>query len=217
MSVIAHISLPAESFELGEIFADTTAEIELTEFISITDDPVPHFWITNIDDNDIAAFESTVRDHPAVGALTRLNSLDGKVLNEIEWADGVDGFLTALSTHEVIAESATGTAEEWTFTLRASDREALSAFYDTCLEHDYPITVNEIYPSSEESDESRFGLTAKQHEAITLAFEEGYYNVPRTTSLTELGEKTGITRQAFARRLNRGTYHVFANTVMLDN
>ncbi|WP_049901279.1 helix-turn-helix domain-containing protein [Halococcus agarilyticus] len=216
MSVIARISLPAGGFELGQVFTGTAAEIELSEFVAITDDPLPHFWVTNFD-GDIESFEATVRDDPIVGALTRLNGLAGKVLYEIEWADGVDGFLTAIATNEIIVEWATGTAEEWTFALRAGDREALSSFYDDCLTHDVPVTVKEIHPEPEEPDEPQFGLSAKQHEAVTRAFEAGYYEVPRTTSLTELGTATDISRQAFARRLNRGTHRVFANTVMLDS
>lgn len=216
MSVIARISLPAEGFELGQVFADTSAEIELSEFVAITGDPLPHFWVTNLD-GDIESFEATVRDNSIVGSLTRLNGLAGKVLYEIEWADGVNGLLTAIATNEIIVESASGTAEDWTFALRAHDRKSLSSFYDACLAHDVPVTMEEIHPDPEEIDEPRYGLTPKQHEAIALAFEEGYYEVPRTTSLTELGAAADISRQAFARRLKRGTRHVFANTVMLDD
>ncbi|MFC6756071.1 helix-turn-helix domain-containing protein [Halomicroarcula sp. GCM10025894] len=47
-------------------------------------------------------------------------------------------------------------------------------------------------------------MTAPQREALVLAYKNGYYAEPRETNLAELAAEVGISRQAFARRLNRG-------------
>lgn len=60
----------------------------------------------------------------------------------------------------------------------------------------------------------KYGITDKQAEALELAFEEGYFDVPRGTTQTELAEMIGISRQAYARRLNRALDSLVDNTFM---
>jgi predicted DNA binding protein len=59
-----------------------------------------------------------------------------------------------------------------------------------------------------------FGLTAAQREALTLAFESGYYEVPADVTLDSLSEMLGITSQALSERLNRGTKQLIGSTVI---
>jgi predicted DNA binding protein len=50
-----------------------------------------------------------------------------------------------------------------------------------------------------------YDLTATQEEALILAVESGYYDVPATATLQTLSEALDITQQAVSQRLNRGT------------
>ncbi len=50
---------------------------------------------------------------------------------------------------------------------------------------------------------SRVNLTEKQKEAFVLAFEKGYYEIPRATTVEELSFKLGIKRVAMQERLRR--------------
>lgn len=45
-------------------------------------------------------------------------------------------------------------------------------------------------------------ITAKQREAVELAMELGYYDRPRTATLTDLAERLGISESAVSQRLN---------------
>lgn len=51
----------------------------------------------------------------------------------------------------------------------------------------------------------QFGLTSKQYEALTTAYERGYYQVPRETDLQKLAEELDISHQALSERLRRAT------------
>lgn len=56
-------------------------------------------------------------------------------------------------------------------------------------------------------------MTAAQQEALLLAFESGFYDSPRTTTLAEIGDELEISQQAVSSRLRRGTRRLIANTL----
>ncbi len=211
MTVIATISIPSEAFELGEILAlDDGVKIELTQFVPVANQLVPYFWAS---DGDPRKFESEVCEDPRVKSLTALDSAADRTLYQIEWEDGVDGFLSALSAHEVIVEGATATSEKWTFRLRAHDGDALSRFHNACRDEDIPLTVQQVQHDPASPDANPYELTAKQRETILLAFEAGYFEVPHGVSLTELGDQLDISRQAVSRRLSRGLHTLVTHTI----
>lgn len=59
----------------------------------------------------------------------------------------------------------------------------------------------------------RWTVTQKQQEAMQLAREQGYYDEPRTVSLSELGVMLGISQGAVGGRLRRGTGTLIDDTV----
>lgn len=66
------------------------------------------------------------------------------------------------------------------------------------------MTVHRV----ESYDESGFGLTPSQQEALAVALEQGYFDVPRTTTLVEIAERLGVSDQAVSERLRRGEKHL---------
>jgi predicted DNA binding protein len=62
-----------------------------------------------------------------------------------------------------------------------------------------------------------FGLTSSQREALALAFESGYYDIPADVTLDSLSEMLGITSQALSERLNRGTKKLIEATLIETN
>lgn len=211
MTVTATLSIPSEGFELGEILAmDDDIRIELTQFVPIGDELVPYFWAS---DGDLHEFETAVCDDPRVASLTALDETAGSTLYQIEWENGIDGFLSALADHEVMVESATGTADKWTFRLRAHDGDALSNFHNVCRENGIPLTVKQVQHDPASPDTDPYELTAKQRDTVLLAFEAGYFDVPRGISLSELGEELEVSRQAASRRISRGLHALITHTL----
>ncbi|EMA51401.1 helix-turn-helix domain-containing protein [Halococcus thailandensis] len=212
MSVIASISIDADDFVLGEILADTTTRIELTQFVPVDNQLIPYFWKEH--DGDREAFEETVRNHPAVAELSNLDGRVNSHLYRIDWTDEDDGFLNALRDQDILIEEASTTdGETWLFQLRAIDQSELSAFQEACYEHDVPLDIKRVVHNPDMSDRSRglVGVTPKQERALELALERGFFNVPRDISADELGEELGITGQAFSRRLQRCQQSIFMN------
>lgn len=219
MTVLASIGIESEEFRLGEALAATTTRIELTQFVPVESQLVPYFWKEH--DGDRESFEQSVREHSAVADL---EDLDGRVnasLYRIEWAGEIDGLLGALRDQDImVEEAATSHGDRWLFELRALDEAALSAFQRDCHDSDVLLDVRRVHhnPSSGHESRALVGVTEKQREALSLALERGYFQVPRETSAGELGEELGISRQAFSRRLHRGQQSVLTNllTGMLE-
>ncbi|WP_227376752.1 helix-turn-helix domain-containing protein [Haladaptatus halobius] len=59
----------------------------------------------------------------------------------------------------------------------------------------------------------RFDLTDDQQEALALATEHGYYDVPRETDQSELAEKLGVSHQALSEWLRRGTKGILKKVI----
>ena len=217
MSVIAAIAIDADQFELGEVLhTDHDVRVDLTQFVPIEGTLAPYFWVK---DEGTEGFAADVRSDPRVEALTTINGVAGHTLYRIEWTQGIDGFLDALAAHELLVERGFGTDGVWVFRLHSASREALSRFQHNCIEKDITIEIRRVVDAPDDSNESgtnQFELTPKQHEAVMLALEEGYFDVPRQASLTNLAELVGISRQAFSRRLNRGLRGLLTNTLGTD-
>lgn len=206
MTVLVEVSIPSDAFLVGEVLGTPGVQIELLACVPVGWGPVPYCWLTGA--ADVAAFERSVRSDPRIASLTALNGTDTRSLYRIEWAEGIDGLISAFREHGLIVEQATGTANEWTFQLRAPEQTALDAFHQEPRIRDTALSIRNVTHSPDEDATDSQLLTSKQHEAVLLAVEQGYFQVPRETSLTELAEEVGISRQAFTRRLHRGLHNL---------
>ena len=50
-----------------------------------------------------------------------------------------------------------------------------------------------------------YGLTSAQAEALKVAADAGYFDVPRSVSVEELGDRLGISANAASQRIRRGS------------
>jgi predicted DNA binding protein len=216
MTILAVISIDAESFALGEVLSNggTDTRIELTQFVPTNGDLIPYFWVVHSDGQE--TYERHVRADPRVERLTNLDGGVDRTLYRIEWTDGLDGFLDALRDNAVLVEEARGAPDEWRFRLRADTQQALSGFQEDCFEAGVPLDIQRVMHNSVPTGPSKYEITDKQGVALELAFEEGYFHVPRGTSQTELAEQIGISRQAFSRRLNRALETLIDSTYMME-
>ena len=213
MTVIAQFTVPGGAFELGEVLGHGGARIELTQFVPMGEQLVPYFWVGS--GYDVEAFERRVREDPRVATLRDLDGSVTRTLYYIEWTPGIDlgGLLDVFRDTEVLVEEAEGTASEWHFQIRTHDTAALEAFQRECLARDIPVEVTQVYHNPAGDGIDAYELTPKQHEALALAFERGYFGVPRGSSLTDLADEIGISRQAYSRRLQRGLRGILAETL----
>jgi predicted DNA binding protein len=92
-------------------------------------------------------------------------------------------------------------------------RDAFNEFRETCNELNLMMDVDSIYsePFSGASDD--IALTDPQRDLLTRAVQVGYFEIPRETTLQELGQQMNIAGQAASERLRRGMETLISETV----
>ncbi|MEY7849517.1 helix-turn-helix domain-containing protein [Natrarchaeobius sp. A-rgal3] len=90
----------------------------------------------------------------------------------------------------------------WLVQLRFPSRDALVAFNDACRADGVSVSVEHLRVS-DDGDDGVVTLTEKQQELLAVAYEEGYFDVPRGISQDELADHLGVSKSAISQRLRR--------------
>lgn len=100
----------------------------------------------------------------------------------------------------------------WQVQLRFADREQLVAFNDDCRDRDISVTVDHLRVS-DDGDDGVVALTPKQQELLSVAHEEGYFDVPRGISQDELADRLDVSKSAVSQRLRRAIGELCASSL----
>jgi len=211
MGVIAELRIPAADFELGRIIdLSGGISVDLETLVPVGDRAVPFFWAHGVDAEE---FATRLRARSVVDGVEVIENFENQTLYGLDWDVEDDSFLSAVRSQRGQILRATGSGDEWSFELRFPDHDALSTFRSRCTDADVRLSVKRVYNPSQPDAGPRFGLTEHQHEALTLAVEMGYYDVPRHCNTVEVAAELGISDQALTERLRRGISTLAANTV----
>jgi predicted DNA binding protein len=213
MSVLAVVSVPASAFVLGTTFAvDPAVHVRLERFVPVGDDTVPYFWIG---DDSVERVTTALEADPEVEAWAVVEQTGSEALVRVEWANNAEPLLDAIREHDGHILEATGSAETWELRIRFVDHEHLAACYRTCADRDIPLTLERLHnPGVPEEMGIWSSVTDTQRRTILAAFEAGYFDVPRQTSLVELAEDLGVSDTAVSQRLRRGLTSLIAATLV---
>ncbi|SDJ78682.1 hypothetical protein SAMN05216226_10970 [Halovenus aranensis] len=101
----------------------------------------------------------------------------------------------------------------WYTKMSFPDKASFTEFWDTISEEPIETEITVMRDGTFHMSEEAFGLTQKQLEIIWEGLKTGYFEVPRETTLQELGEKLDITTQAASIRLRKGVKTLVENSV----
>ena len=108
-------------------------------------------------------------------------------------------------------------SDGWVVELRLPDHNTLYRLGERADEMDIQFNVLEIHQDDPDAATSEFALTEPQIEALVSAYEHGYYDEPRETSLEELGSILGISRTAVSGRLKRASSRLIEERLDYDD
>ena len=177
MSVITEFRVPSADFELGRILdVEGITSIELENLVPIGGATVPLFWIHN---STRQSFLESVQRHPAVTSAAEVDVFDDRTLFTLDWDANHDHLFEGISESEGQLLNAIGTPDTWEFELRFPDHDALSEFRTHCEDAQILLEVQRVYNPTKPDAGPWYGLTELQREAIMLAAQTGYYDIPR--------------------------------------
>jgi hypothetical protein len=212
MAVIAHLRIPADSFELGRILElETAGTIELENMVPLGERAIPFF---SVSDTVRESFESNVETHPSVSRIIEVTSHDGERLYSLEWEIGRDVFFQGIVELSGQLLSGTGTSSTWEFEIRFPTHEALSEFQDYCENAHIELEVGRVYNPVRPGTGMWYGVTNTQRETLMRAVQGGYYSIPRQMSTQDLADEFGVSDQAVTERLRRAITTLTENTLI---
>lgn len=207
MSVILEFTINNEDFQLGQTLSGAPGDmhLELERVVPTGDMTMPFIWATG---ENHETFEEQVRNQPMVKEFLALDRVDDRGLYRIEWTEKPMDLIEGIAATDAVVLEARGN-DSWRFRLRFLDHDQLSKFHNIVIEQSIPIHIERTYTLTEEFDEGyRFGLSPEQRKALILALRQGYFETPSETSLDELADELGISRQAVSERIRRGNQSI---------
>ena len=207
MTVIAEFTSRHFLLEPRPPDRDPDWRVELVRVVPTGEGVIPYLIYTG--DNP-EGFEDRLPTVNGVTEVTNLTALPDGVLLGVEWDTADSALLRALAEADVSILK--GTHDETGLWLQviAPDRQTVSTFQRTCLDEGMDMELQRVSDFVDAEREPAGRLTEDQYSALKLAMDEGYYDTPRRTDLTEIGDALDISRQAAGNRLRRGTRNLLA-------
>lgn len=213
MTLVVEFDLISDRLPLTEVATagpDFTLKVD-DILISERSRPVIIFWAEG---EPFDALDTTLNE-TAVMSYSVLGTAKNRRLYRVELSDQPPAIYTEFVQLDTAPINTTVTPTGWRARTRFSDREALARFVQSCEQNDITFQLNQIFEASLETDDE-YGLTPKQRETLLAAHEAGYFSIPRTGSLAEIGTELGVSASSVSERLRRAQDRLIRHTVALD-
>lgn len=168
-----------------------------------------------VEGGDYEEVDAAIADDPTVANPTVLTEVGGRRLYRFDLVgEGAEtSIMPVLVEVGGVHQSLTATGEGWHNRSQFPDRGAFERVYRFCGDHGIDFTFDRIYERSELFGPETPGLTEAQLETLIEAVDSGYLDIPRGSSLEELGRRLGVSESAASERFRRGVKKLIQNTV----
>lgn len=215
MVTIVDASVPTEQFALTETFETVpNAQFQSVRVVANEDgSTMPFLWASA---PDLDRLHEAVQVDSTTKEVERLARREDRDLYRIEWEAPIRLVIAAIVEEEGTLLGTQGSATSWKFQVLFTDHDAVSTTYDCCREYGVDLSirrVNGMDGVTDSIENGRVELSDKQQEALTAAFETGYYRIPREMTLGELADSLGVSHQALSERIRRGHQTLISSTL----
>lgn len=213
MATVVRGEVPAEEFALAPVLeAVPDVRFECERIVESGKRTVmPLIWSYGV---DVDTLRPALDDDSSVEEYSLLASFGDELLWRMTWVDHVRLVLHMILNDEATVLNCYGDGTTWTLRVLYPDRDSLSSTHEFCDDHGLEFDVWYVREMAEQPA-GRFGLSAEQYEALTLACERGYFAVPRQVDLRELAEEVDISHQALSERLRRAHEVLVEETLLV--
>lgn len=214
MAVIVEFTLDSEDFPFGRATSgDPDVRVQLERVIPLKQARIPFVWAAG-EDGNLDEFERHLRTSEIVENVEALTRVGDNVLYYVEWYQDGETFLNGLAETGGTIMEAHGDST-WSFTVRFRDHAHLTQFHQFFQNEGFPVYIERITSLDDEpGSEYGFGLTPAQRDTLIMAVENGYFAIPRETSLEDIAEEVGISSQAASERIRRGAETVLRKALI---
>lgn len=172
-----------------------------------------------VETGDFEAFEAAVVEDPTVANLTHLADVDDRRLYRLDITEDAED--TRLYPQVVavggIFREFLGTADGWQFRIQFPDREALGQTHSFCREKGFEMSLHQVCEKANGNDADCHSLTDPQRETLVEAVESGYLDIPRKSTLAELGGRVGVSESAASERFRRAVKSLVTEELWVES
>lgn len=213
MATVMEFTTKTAEFPLGSMLVNLPgATLELERLIPHEDLIIPYFWVRGVSVDEV---EDEFDPHPGVDDVRLVDRVEDQYLMRAAWNSEYVGVLSALASAELVLLSGVGSSDGWRFEVRSESREGIASLRRYCQDNDVPIEIASVHALLPVQGDG-YELTDTQHQALVLAYERGYFDSPRQTSLEEIATELGITQQSLSSRLRRGHRRLIEGTLIRE-
>jgi predicted DNA binding protein len=213
MATLVRGIIPAEEFALHDTLERLPeVEIECERIVQGRENVIlPLLWVRNADRQE---FESALEEDPTVDDVNCLSEFDDEALYRMKWVDRVRLLPNFITNGEATILDAYGRNDRWHVRVLYPGREHFSRSHQFATEHGLTFDIGSIR-ELEGEPAGRFGLTDGQYRALVLAFDRGYYEVPKRANLEDVARELDISHRSPSERLRRGTGALIEDTLII--
>lgn len=216
-----HMSLIAEFSQLAQALREATEQFPAMSFEledhHFRDDGTTKFllWAEGRSSEQFDAFEDELHTDETVQAAEHLTTLGSRRYYSVVLTEETTQSLTfgLAAANDIVYLDIQTTKDRVHFTARVPDRTALQRYRQGCRERGVDFRLKGLYAEDDEAA-TRFGLTERQGNALVKAYDSGYYDTPRRTTLDDLATEFGVSRQAVSTLLRRGHRQLVGRTLV---
>lgn len=208
---LVRFAVPIEEFALHDtLITLPDAEFEGDQTVETPNGSLmPLIWARGVDRIDL---ERALEEDASVRQATLIEDHGSEMQYRMEWGSRLRVLARMLSPTGSLIRDVYGTRNGWTLQVLYPSRSHLSEVSVLCKSLDIEITINAIR-RLEGGPEDQYGLTANQLEALAVAHEMGYFEIPRATDLDAVAEELGLSHQSLSERLRRAHDALIQNTI----
>ncbi|MFC4548837.1 MULTISPECIES: helix-turn-helix domain-containing protein [Halorussus] len=171
------------------------------------------FFLVESEADSFDAFEAALEADHTVTDWTNVTDSGGSRIYRM--AHTPETKLISPKTTEVggLMAEAESSDRGWTVTLHIPDRDGLASLVSYCRDEEISFDVANLYRRDEWTVNETAKLTEPQRETLLAAYEQGYFEEPRQTSLEGLAESLDVSPSAVGGRLRRGVFELIRTTL----
>ncbi|WP_435069116.1 helix-turn-helix domain-containing protein [Haloplanus sp. C73] len=211
MSLVAVVDLAHPDLALTPTIRSTDASIQVVSHTAT--DPETGMFFFLVEADSFPEFEAALEaDHTVSESMLVAEASTTRIyrLGHTPGTKLVSPPVTEMGGLMLEAES---TSDGWSVRMQLPDRETLGALWEHCENEGIQFELGHIY-SLDDFSLDGVGLTDAQHDALIMAYEAGYFEEPRGTSLEELADELDISPTAVGGRIRRGTARLIERTLL---
>lgn len=215
MSIVGEFTIPAESFALEHALS-TVPEMTLEADRLASHGPnqvFPFIWATG---GDFESFQQALEDDPTTTAVSVADEMEDEVLYRLEWSQDFLDLVQEMVDHHAAMLETKAADGQWRLRLRFAEEGMVSEFQAYFRDHGHRFEVHEL-THPREPRQREYELSREQYDALVAAVRGGYFQVPRGTSVEEIGERLEISSNAASQRIRRGTHTVLRTALTISD